>query len=118
MSRMDYGLTATPHPQPIDRADVREGDRVRMVVTREGVIRHGCLVIDSGVHLGLRQGAAIYLLDRPDPDAALIEAMARAMRGCDVVEPDHYTREAHDALAALRETHTIEPRPTGGDLHA
>ena len=121
--------TPAESPRPIDFADVRVGDRVRIIT--EGVVRD---IGACGWVLAEGYTESWYLLDRPDPDSALIEVMAeRAARADDAFHDDAshdgewpavfpgadaYRAIARAALAALRETHTIEPRPTGGDIHA
>ena len=106
--------------QPIDLADLRPGDVFEA--------RHQHRVDAEGyrVYTGI---TTYYLLERPDPDAALIEAMAeRAARADDALrdgewpagfpDADAYRTITRAALAALRETHTIEPKATTGDLRA
>ena len=130
--------TPAESPRPIDPADVRVGDRVRAVTTWDGVITEAgdpdalYMRQDGGGHAFINprdDETVLYLLDRPDPDAALIEAMAeRAARADDDLYGGEwpagfpgagaYRKVARAALAALRETHNIEPRPTGGDIHA
>lgn len=111
--------------QPIDGADVRVGDRVRAVTTWDGVItgagiRRFALHVrqDGGGYAFLDprdDGTVLYLLDRPDPDAALIRTIGSVLTR---MEGGQWASESAAILAALRETHTIEPRQTGGDLHA
>ena len=60
--------------RPIDPADVRKGDRVRIIT--EGVVK------DAGADWWVMEpdscAESWYLLDRPDPDAALHAAIEAA----------------------------------------
>jgi hypothetical protein len=102
--------------RPIDLADVRKGDRVRIIT--EGVVK------DAGADWGLMEpdscAESWYLLDRPDPDAERAEQLRDALIAI-TGQPLRYlgsisTDEIRAALKAARLT--IEPRPTTGDLHA
>ena len=113
-------LLGALHGQPINLADLRPGDlfeaRLQCRVDAEGDWAYPGTI-------------TYYLLERPDQDAALIEAMAeRAARADDALrdgewpagfpDADAYRAITRAALAALRETHTIEPKATTGDLRA
>lgn len=114
LDRLD-GLAAQPAPQPIDPADVRVGDRVSVVT--EGVVKDidafGWVMDPDSC-----AGGAVWLLDRPDPDAKLVEGVATAIAASLSGTEDSWRSEARAALAKIREAHTIEPRPTKGDLRA
>lgn len=114
------GLPGALLGQPIDLADLRPGD-VFEARQQQHVDAEGYRVCTGAI--------TYYLLDRPDPDAALIEAMAeRAARADDALcdgewpagfpDADAYRTIIRTALAALRETHTIKPKATTGDLRA
>jgi len=74
-------------------------------------------------------GPARYSIDPrtvpSDPDADLVEAMARASWAVsnpecdwddDTPEREDYLADSRVQLAAIRETHTIEPKPAAGPL--
>ena len=115
----------------IDFADIRVGD----VVERRCTYPDGSEVIVCGpvkakfpeaVHIETmvmfideNDGSIVnwYLIERPDPDEALIEAIARAL--ANTYGASSNTREhigavdveaARAALAAIRETHDVTPR--------
>jgi hypothetical protein len=97
---------------PIDPADVRKGDRVRVVYsvtisTPPNENGKGWTGTDAG-------DRSFYLLDRPDPDAERVAAV------CQRLHFAHGVKASPEMLACtLTELgFTIEPRPTTGDLHA
>ena len=120
---------------PINPADIRVGDRVERVTEQRGVetiIRcvitrlEGGIIFAGGLGWGVLAGGQWYLLDRPDPDAPLIERVAEAICNDDhsqetsfgwavvgVDTKDAYRDNARAALAAIRETHDIVPK--GGE---
>ena len=124
----------------IDPAEIRVGDRVERVhisgdretierFTVDGLVAHRA--VSSGLLIwdieAPRVGTAEwFLLDRPDPDKALIERVAEAICNDDhsqetsfgwamvgVDTKDAYRDNARAALAAIRETHDITPK--GGE---
>ena len=109
ISRCYAPRTATPAPQPIDPADVRVGDRVRIVTTWEVSITEvhdialgGKMDDDESVWIDTRdEDAAFYLVGRPDPDARIVEAIARAIAA---------GAGARAVLDALRAEYAIEPK--------
>ena len=102
---------------PIDPADVRVGDRVRFEYSATIDIQPQP---DGKNWVGHDfADRRFYLLDRPDPDAPLVEAIARAILRHDtegVVEwersggKDTYLGEARAVLDALRAEYVIEPK--------
>ena len=118
---------------PIDPADIRVGDLVeRRCTYPDGTkTRHRGVVLDANnacFDLGkfhcFTAASEVptdwYLIERPDPDKALIEAMAQAGQHADM--PDSPWDEIGDGtrtvwlyiagavLAAIRETHDVTPR--------
>ena len=99
--------TATPAPQPIDPADVRVGDKVRAVATLSVTEVLSCAIggtMDDGAAIWLHtgdSGVTCYLLDRPDPDAPLVGAIARVIAS---------GAGARALLDALRAEYVIEPK--------
>ena len=123
-------------PTRIDPADIRVGDRVERVYVcgdHETIER---FEVKATAHRTVSSGAIgwsttapsfgtaeWYLLDRPDPDAALIERVAEAICNDDhsqetsfgwavvgVDTKDSYRDNARAVLAAIRETHDITPK--------
>ena len=100
-------------PQPIDPADVRKGDRVR--VTVEGTVSRpkdadGFILILTPDRLRMHcRPHSVHLIERADPVAELIERTARAMHESDIasfVDWDALsedTRMHYRARAAMRE---------------
>lgn len=122
---------------PIDPVDIRVGDLVeRRCTYPDGITRtrvRGVVAeIDANAATlrfriadmwsGRAAGSTVtwYLIDRPDPDAALIEVMARAAEHYDMpsepwdeAHPNTrraYLEQAAATLAAIRETHDVTPR--------
>ena len=120
LDRLD-GLDAQPAPQHIDPADVREGDRVRAewgkVVIEGDVLQVRVVLGDVWASIGgvdeknLTYCFRILLLDRPDPDAPLVETIAQAIAaGAGDSLDDLYLRDARAILDAIRAEYVIEPK--------
>ena len=107
--------------QPIVPRDVRVGDLLAItyltVVTGQDD-EYNISTDDYQRHNLHAYNASARLVCRPDPDAELIEGVATAIAASLSGTEDSWRSEARAALAKIRETHTIEPRPTTGDLHA
>lgn len=107
---------------PIDPADIRVGDLVEQRFD-DGTVhirrRFTAAAMDDETPCGIyadKMGCAYFggewfLVDRPDPDAALIERVVAEIDGF----PFESTTEAdaRAVLAAIRETHDIVPK--GGE---
>ena len=117
-------------PTRIDPADIRVGDRVERryvdgddeTIDRFEVKATAHRSVSScrltwGIEAPRIGTAEWYLLDRPDPDAPLIERVAEAIYDSDERSDawsstsdsakDAYRDNARAALAAIRETHDI-----------
>ena len=117
-------------PTRIDPADIRVGDRVERVYVSGDHETIDRFTVKATPHRGVsschlswsieppRRGTAEwYLLDRPDPDANLIERVAEAIYDSDDRSSawscrgdsvrDAYRNNARAVLAAIRETHDI-----------
>ena len=111
--------------QPIVPRDVRVGDLLAItyltVVTGQDD-EYNISTDDYQRHNLHAYNASARLVCRPDPDVELVESLARAAKKFDALDAtddwNYYLKSARATLAALRKTHTIEPRPTTGDLHA
>ena len=123
-------------PTRIDWADIRVGDRVERryvdgdheTIERFEVKANAHRAVSScrvtwGIEPPRPGTVEWYLLDRPDPDANLIERVAEAICNDDhsqetgfgwavvgVDTKDAYRDNARAALAAIRETHDITPK--------
>ena len=93
-----------PAPQPINPADVRVGDRVRLTI--DGVVMMTPdRRIDISDLVGLLDDQPytekVYLVDRPDPDAPLVGTIARVIAS---------GAGARAVLDAIRAEYVIEPK--------
>ena len=97
ISRCYAPRTATPAPQPIDPADVRVGDRVR--IEYSGLVEKA--PSDDGWTVSEIRDRRFYLLDRPDHDAPIVGTIARVIAS---------GAGARAVLDALRAEYVIEPK--------
>ena len=108
-------------PTRINPADIRVGDRVERVYVSGDHETIERFTVESVAHRAVsscrltwdieapRVGTAEwYLLDRPDPDAALIERVVAEIDGFRFESTTE--ADARAVLAAIRETHDITPK--------
>ena len=119
ISRCYAPRTTAPAPQPIDPADVRVGDRVRIV--NEGTAIPASFMTNlSRWSLASDSTVTYYLLDRPDPDAPIVGTIARAITEVMMGRTQELEAagradearlaEASAVLDAIRAEYVIEPK--------
>ena len=107
----------TALPRPITREEMREGQVVERTTTVRYTVHHRPDGTNLN-HLTTQQGGWLLIEDAPDPDAEVVEAIARALaeddgrplEDCADEVQEQYRGNARAVLAVLRERCDITPR--------